>query len=373
MPAQPYPFEAWPKVSREEAALVRRCARRLPLAAPGAAVTALREVLGAGVSARTLPLGFVAPGELHASLADPLVAVVLAAPEGGHVAVELDPRLAACVIDRALGGEAGADVPEPVAPIGDTERGVLAWVAAKAVAACGARAWRAAAVVTSPTALAFAVGDEGAVVWPAEVRLGEDRGVVRAWIGEGVLGARAVEGPIADRLAALPVTLVVEGARGELTAREVGELREGDVVVLDETWLAPGDGDGFAGEARVRVAGARRTRWRGVLESGALRIEGMEVGHEAPTHGGSRMEQKDEGTEDAVEVAGDAPIEVSVELARFTMPLEELSSLRAGEVVTTGAAVGERVTLRAGDRAIGVGELVDVDGEVGVRLLSLGR
>lgn len=372
MPAQPYPFEAWPKVSRDEAALLQRCARRLPLASPEAAVAALRDVLGASVSARTLPLGFVAPGELHGSLGDPLVAVVLAAPEGGRVAAELDPRLAACVVDRALGGEAGDDVPEPSAPLGDAERGVLAWVAAKAVAVSGARPWRVAAVVTSPTALAFAVGDEGAVVWPAELQLGADRGVVRAWIGEDTLATRAVEGPAADRLAALPVTLVVEGARGQLSARDVGELREGDVVVLDETWMIAGDG-GFAGEARVRVAGARRTRWRGTLEGSELRIEMVEVGHEAPTHGGSRMEQKEEGGEDAVELAGDAPIEVTVELARFTMPLEELSSLRAGEVVTTGAAVGERVTLRAGNRAIGVGELVDVDGEVGVRLLSLGR
>jgi flagellar motor switch/type III secretory pathway protein FliN len=63
---------------------------------------------------------------------------------------------------------------------------------------------------------------------------------------------------------------------------------------------------------------------------------------------------------------------VSVELARFTMPLEELGALRTGEVVATGRAVGERVTLRAGGHALAVGELVDVDGEVGVRLLRVG-
>lgn len=83
------------------------------------------------------------------------------------------------------------------------------------------------------------------------------------------------------------------------------------------------------------------------------------------------MDDEKQRTDALLRAAGDAPIDVVVELARVTMPLAELAALRPGEVLATGRALGERVTLRAGDRTIALGELVDVDGEIGVRILSL--
>src|SRR5690606_14727305 len=127
-----------------------------PLRAPEGAATAVTEALGVEPRVVPMPLGFVAPGRLAESVADPLVAIVLATPEprAARVAVELDPRLAACAVDRALGGEGGADVAEPTSPLGDVERGVLAFVAARAVSRSAGRPWRVAGVVTSPAALA---------------------------------------------------------------------------------------------------------------------------------------------------------------------------------------------------------------------------
>ena len=66
----------------------------------------------------------------------------------------------------------------------------------------------------------------------------------------------------------------------------------------------------------------------------------------------------------------DAPIELCVELARFTVRLEDLLGLRVGEVLQTGRAVGEQVVLSANGRAIARGELVDIEGDVGVRILD---
>lgn len=68
---------------------------------------------------------------------------------------------------------------------------------------------------------------------------------------------------------------------------------------------------------------------------------------------------------------GDAPVEVSVELARIRLTLAELQALRVGEVVASGAPIGEHVRLRVGDVVIGEGELVEIDGQIGVRLASL--
>ena len=81
--------------------------------------------------------------------------------------------------------------------------------------------------------------------------------------------------------------------------------------------------------------------------------------------------QDQERMEAALKAAGDATVELVVELARFEVPLGDLAAVRPGEVLATGKAIGERITLRAGERAIALGELVDIEGEVGVRILSL--
>ena len=77
---------------------------------------------------------------------------------------------------------------------------------------------------------------------------------------------------------------------------------------------------------------------------------------------------------DTVQSLADVEVELSIELARLDMPVTEVASLAPGVVVTTGRlVVGERVALRAGDRVIAWGELVDVEGEVGVRLTEVAR
>jgi len=83
------------------------------------------------------------------------------------------------------------------------------------------------------------------------------------------------------------------------------------------------------------------------------------------------MDDGTQGTEALLRAAGDAPVDVVVELARVALPLGELAALRPGEVLVTGRSLGERVTLRVGERILAQGELVDVDGEIGVRILSI--
>ncbi len=75
----------------------------------------------------------------------------------------------------------------------------------------------------------------------------------------------------------------------------------------------------------------------------------------------------------ALDLAGDAPIALSVELARIEVTLSELASWRTGEVIATGRPIGERVTLSVRGRPIARGELVEHEGELGVRILELAR
>jgi type III secretion system YscQ/HrcQ family protein len=81
-----------------------------------------------------------------------------------------------------------------------------------------------------------------------------------------------------------------------------------------------------------------------------------------------RLSQPPEPKSAAADFAADAPLELSVELARFSLTLGELQRTQPGDVLITGRRIGEAVTLRVAGRAIAQGELVDVEGEIGVRI-----
>lgn len=370
----PFPFARLPKISGRDCALLRMGARTLSLNVPTAALDSLSTLLGAPLRVEPGLLETCPPGTLAECTADPLVALILetgVSPRAPRLAIELEPRFALCLVDRALGGTAGIELPAPLSPLPEVTCGVLAYLGARAVHAAGAAAThRVRAVVTSSAALAHAIGDAGSLVWPALGTLGEDTGVVRAWIPEPTLSApnAAARRVGAGVLASLPITLVIEAGNAVLTATEVGSITPGDVVVLDHASARLTDGR-LTGTGVLHAAGATRTRWQVAITDGIARLEGRAQHEERPM---TLDTTKAESARNALELVGDAPIELRVELARISIPLEDLAQLRPGEVVTTGRALGSEVVLRAGERILATGELVDVDGEVGVRVLRLG-
>lgn len=66
-----------------------------------------------------------------------------------------------------------------------------------------------------------------------------------------------------------------------------------------------------------------------------------------------------------------APVELQIELARFTFPLARLAELEPGTIIRAHQPVGSVVRLRAQDKVVAVGELVDVDGEIGIRITEV--
>lgn len=65
------------------------------------------------------------------------------------------------------------------------------------------------------------------------------------------------------------------------------------------------------------------------------------------------------------------PVDVEIELTRLMLPLSELASLKPGSLLPLRINASEPVLLRVGDRAVARAELVDIDGEVGARILNL--
>ena len=67
---------------------------------------------------------------------------------------------------------------------------------------------------------------------------------------------------------------------------------------------------------------------------------------------------------------GETPVVVRVEVGSAQMTAREWAALGAGDVVALGKRIGENVVLRVGGAEVARGELVDIEGELGVRIVA---
>lgn len=71
------------------------------------------------------------------------------------------------------------------------------------------------------------------------------------------------------------------------------------------------------------------------------------------------------------QVLCDAPVVLRIELGVVSLPARQWAELRVGDIVETGKPLGTEVTLRVGGQALAQGELLNIDGELGVRITKL--
>jgi type III secretion system YscQ/HrcQ family protein len=320
--------------------------------------------------------------------------LALSRTAGDEALLALDPGIASVLVDRALGGD-GHGLETARGPLRDAELGVLSYVFARLLLDGGS------SFVVSPSRVGLGarsaqVGSGDCEVWSLDLRVGASRGAAWLWLsgrglpgrglpGRGLPGrAPATELPRAmpSWAAALPVTLSVEACALSLSPRALAGLRAGDVVLAARTDLGRG-ARGLEGEVRVRAAHGGLV-WRGELRGESVRLGQDEASPVTWTHtraarvglvraDAPRAERKDATMKDADQVLqalGDTPVALSLELARFSLPLAEVASLAPGEVLRTGQLVGSRAVLRAGERVVASGELVEVEGELGLRVLE---
>jgi type III secretion system YscQ/HrcQ family protein len=84
--------------------------------------------------------------------------------------------------------------------------------------------------------------------------------------------------------------------------------------------------------------------------------------------GPMESEPKPEATD---ELLRELPVEVACEVGRVSMSGRELVELRPGSVILVGRPLAGPVDLTVGGRVVARGELVDVEGEMGVRITQL--
>jgi type III secretion system YscQ/HrcQ family protein len=76
---------------------------------------------------------------------------------------------------------------------------------------------------------------------------------------------------------------------------------------------------------------------------------------------------------DAAAMLADVTVAMVIELGRVQVSAADVMGLRPGQVIELGRSPGEAIDLVVDGKRIGKGELVEIDGEMGVRILSLAR
>jgi flagellar motor switch/type III secretory pathway protein FliN len=368
----PYPWALLDRIPREAVGAARRVRRRLERAARLSGVSrALADLLSSDVV-------IVAKGLSPSAEPPPFHRSIQLQTTDGALTVVIEPEaaLASVVLARLLGRAPG--LTDPGSELEPALRGALAALALEVARRSGAS--EPLRVRREPTPPANGVRLE------ATVLLDERPYGLVAWAGEHTRPG-ASDTPPTDlaSLGGMPIRIPVVAAISTGLPREIASLRLGDVWLPGPGWLRGGatvEGRPLARAALERAALASPTGERGVGVGCSddtklvLRGDSIALGADAEAPGWRRegsVGTMPESDETLREIALEVPIVVRVEVASVTLTAREWAELRPGDVIETGARVAEPVVLRVGGREVARGELVSVDGELGVRIRELGR
>lgn len=370
MRVSPFELSACPRVARAHAQSTRAAL------VAAAALEGPREVRLPPFGHATL--SFIGFGEAHdPPRADHDVELAIGSalsPASDRGSLLVDSGFAARLVDLALGGRGTFST---LRRLGPGERGVLAGLLGPALDHLG---W---ALTLSPVARDRADAEVG-VVLVLRVETPAVAGELRARVPLSGLFLRAPPPSLSlERAARLPVRARLVLAATELGGGEVGALSPGDAVVFERVPMAHFGEEAswpahlVVGEYAISTSVHRDGN---VVVSGTFFRAGAEAGFARVTPGPVVLSQIKEDEqmssssarrgEEAAAVVASAPVEVTAELGRVTLRGEEVLGLAPGAVLALGAS-RRRIVLRAAGEPWAEGELVDVDGELGVRITRL--
>jgi type III secretion protein Q len=149
-----------------------------------------------------------------------------------------------------------------------------------------------------------------------------------------------------------------------LSVAALASLRPGDAVLLRT-------GDGKKGllvvaEMWTATAQRRAADWQ-LLEVPRAAFEAGRM--EWTLRSFDAVEGEQAGT--PINNPDQLPVQLTFEVGRSEITLGELRTLGAGSVLELGRSVAEPIRISAQGRPVGLGELVDVEGAVGVKVTRL--
>jgi flagellar motor switch protein FliM len=416
---KPFRFTNLEKVSKRHAQLVKNLEWMLPNVratgeVAGSVQARLHEMLEENVSLQAEYVHIVPFSRLRRYIGEPTFLAVLAPqPHKTRGLLEVELGLAHRAIDLLLGGAGEAMA---LRPLTDIEEGVMTYVIIETLKALAPTldpslpSLRIEGMVRGFDEVQSLIGeDESVAVVQLKAVFGTHAGYVRLFIPEVVLAAanppddaavrrarrRADAGANGLRLRNVKTALRVEIGLVEISSGDLAQLRERDVILVEGLTCRPDLGQG--GTARLKLGLARAGHVDAELEASGrgltVKIVGFTLGAPPPPgldadpvaseppqsladHGdaltspGTRGRPNVDNGEGA-DLMNDIPLQISVELARLPVTAEEVVALKVGHVFDLQRSAGEPLDLSVNGRVVARGELVEVDGNLGVRIISL--
>ncbi|MCE9666636.1 type III secretion system cytoplasmic ring protein SctQ [Myxococcus stipitatus] len=412
---RPFEFRNLEKVSRAQGLLAERLRWLTPTPGTLAAVsTRLKGLFDAEVGLAVESVQVRPMAELRSFLGDPTFLAVLAhGALPGRAVLEVELTLAHTAVDLLLGG-AGETV--GLRPLTDIEEGVMGYVILEALRVLvpalqpGVPRPRLDGVARGVDEVSARLGDDGPMLTVhLNAALGPHRGMVRLVVPSAVLEAaepavdsvqrrarvKADLAANARRLSAVRSWLRAEIGTAELTALDLASLRVKDVVLVDALSARPDRGEDGTAQLRLGAGRAGKAEAELFVEDGQYKARIVEI---IPGESGNpRSASEEEGDADeeftnpeldvppeaegaalddvnkpdGSDLLSDVPLQIAVELARIPITAEQVVGLRAGEVISLGRGPGEPVELSVNGKVVARGELVELEGQLGVRVTTL--
>jgi flagellar motor switch/type III secretory pathway protein FliN len=162
----------------------------------------------------------------------------------------------------------------------------------------------------------------------------------------------------------LAVPVVAHALR--TTAADLASLQPGDALLLDGWPLVRDAAGGFAGPVLLAAPASTVGVVADLAEGGRVMLRGEAVPLCAAE---AEMGDAVDGG-GLIEAIGEVPVVLRVELGEARMAARDWAALGRGDVIALGRRVGESVLLRVGGVPVARGDLVEIDGEVGVRIVE---
>lgn len=421
--ARPFKFENLPRYTRQQVALYESLSQNLSakLFAPDFATeleTLLSEIFRGGCRVMGGKITSLAANELLATAPRlGCFGIIGVAPSTDKIIFDIDPNLCSLAIDRLLGGS--GEPSRMVRPWTDVETGILSYPMLKVLAHIGQGLQTGHEMALTLDQIISSLDDvrgtieAGATYHQIGYRLdfGRRIGYGRILLPDALLTEhfRTVpdpETPTPQQLASMRKNvqsistrrhqLRVVGAHLDVTPEQMREIEPGDIIVLENHTLRL-EADGIQGGVQLFLDRNQKPQMDAQVHNraGHAQLEIVHfIAHTQPQE--EPMVDDTQASEEHVEAADayadDAPQAISepddnlpetdvllqqtdssvaVELGRIKMTTAQLIRLRKGQMLRLPRGTHDPVNLVVNGQLFAKGELIEVEGELGVRLTQL--
>jgi type III secretion system YscQ/HrcQ family protein len=350
---RPFPWSSLPRARRVDARLLAAARGALrPPTVVSACLDALGSLMSCPIEAVVVSLGSD-EGTLVVGNSLAIELQIQSGPVPWSLILDVEASLVVAIAARV------ARRPPPKVVMGGAISPALAGTFAAIVAAAVRRAAGPVLVIDARRATPLVLS-EGQSAVNLAVRVDTESSHIRAVFPTSVVSrfADSFSPAQASHLGDLPLDIPIVACRTVASAAEAASVAVGDVWMLESAWH-----DASQRRAAWLCPANTEVGFRASLEpDGRLVLgHGFEELHWSP------MNDPNESPT-LVEAIGEVPVVVRVEVGVARMKAREWATLGPGDVIGLGSKIGSKVTLRVSGGAVAEGELVDINGELGVRI-----